>query len=235
MLNQIRLRPPSFVTDRQLNALKPRYQAAFPRILFLCDPAGVFDARPEKIALEIFPLDPLQDATRFVQDLLVNFALGGMMMFANDPETGLQLGLVLDFAKFVNPRPPTSIEEARRLAILNSCSPQQQEQETVQVVSEPAEVAPIAPIDDAFSLVWIDEADQSTLTPTYESLAKILSERTGWDIRPAHVEKWMKDSDAADALDVYVADAIVRAEDFPRYPATGVEEKFKQFLQEQLG
>ena len=227
MLNQIRLRPPSFVTDRQLNALKPRYQAAFPRILLLCDPAGVFDARPEKIALEIFPLDPLQDATRFVQDLLVNFALGGMMMFANDPETGLQLGLVLDFAKFVNPRPPTSIEEARRLAILNSCSPQQQEQETVQVVSEPAEVAPIAPIDETNA--------PYTDAPSYESLAKILSERTGWDIRPAHVEKWMKDADAADALDLYVADAIVRAEDFPRYPATGVEEKFKQFLQEQLG
>lgn len=224
----------TILTDRVLNTMHSRYQATFPRILFLCDAVGLFDARPEKVALEIFPLNPLTDATRFVIDVLEFLKNAGIIVLATDPETDLPVGLVVEYSKWVTPGvAKNSFElENRRLRILsqgdyNHAAVQDQEQVLQPIAPEtPTEIQTI----DAF----IESSEPYTDAPTYESISKMLSEKTGFDIRDSIVKKWMQDIDMDDDLDIYVADQVVRSNTFPHYPELGAEERFKELLQEAI-
>ena len=228
MASSIRLNS-KFKNHPIFNSLQPKEQATLPRLLFECDPVGVFDARPEKLALEMFPLNRLADALPFVQGVLDGLQQAGIIMLG--VHDGVPHGVLIDHEVFIVPGPTRN--QAKLMEVRNAICLQSFERDIAEQPNQSSTFYPAAgsqairpqteeaqqythseehakPLDDFLEKSdSLDEAGFVNDNATLADLRELVITQSQVDIPAGKIQAWL---DACGGVDPKVAYVMLSVE-----------------------
>ncbi len=196
-----------------------------PRLLFECDPVGVFDARPEKLALEMFPMNRLADALPFVNGVLDALVKAGIIMLG--VHDGVPHGVLIDNEVFLVPGPTRNqakLLEVRRAICLQSFQSDTAAYTPAQQTSE-TQPAFDGSLEPPFELSGIEDESPPEVNAkpkTLEDLRDLVIEQCQVDVPAGRIQAWL---DACGGIEPRVAMIMLETS-----PLTPGGDPAKQFM-----